>query len=152
MVHGTGGYRRFGILMLLIVSLSWGTTAAAADGRCRVFRDAGDGGPWVVNFEFDSAVVAPADKERLAKLATQAKSLFVPRICVTGQADKQGNVDYNKKLSMRRAEAVALALSEGGYPSDQILVMGIGEAFGDMLKKLVSGEDRRVKVMFSAGE
>ncbi len=152
MAQSTSGYRRFGIPALLIMSLAWATTAAAADGRCRVFRDIGDAGPWVVYFEFDSAVVKPADKEKMAKLAAQAKALFVPRICVTGQADKQGNVDYNKKLSMRRAEAVATALSDGGYPAEQIHVVGIGEAFGGKLKKLVSGEDRRVKVMFAAAE
>ncbi len=137
------------------ISSIWNSGAAdyeprlGDDGRC---RDSGDAGPWVVYFEFDSAVVKPADKEKMAKLAAQAKAVFVPRICVTGQADKQGNVDYNKKLSMRRAEAVATALSDGGYPAEQILVVGIGEAFGGKLKKLVSGEDRRVKVMFAAAE
>ena len=115
MAQNTSGYRRFGILALLIMSLAWATTAAAADGRCRVFRDTGDAGPWVVYFEFDSAVVKPADKEKLAKLAAQAKAIFVPRICVTGQADKQGNVDYNKKLSMRRAEAAANPLVDNSF-------------------------------------
>ena len=151
MAQSTGGYLRFGVLALLVLTLAWSTTAAAAGG-CRISRDVSDAGPWVVYFDFDSAVVKPADQAKLAKLAAQAKALFVPRICVTGQADKQGNVDYNKKLSMRRAEAVATALSDGGYPAEQIHVVGIGEAFGGMLKKLVSGEDRRVKVMFAAAE
>ena len=124
MAQSTGGYRRFGILALLIMTFAWSTTAAAG---CRIFRGASDAGPWVVYFEFDSAVVKPADKEKLAKLAAQAKALFVPRICVNGQADKQGNVDYNKKLSMRRAEAVATALSDAGYPTEQILVSGTND-------------------------
>ena len=150
MVRNSGGYIRFGVLALLIMTFAWATTATAAG--CRISRDVSDAGPWVVYFDFDSAVVKPADNEKLAKLAAQAKALFVPRICVSGQADKQGNVDYNKKLSMRRAQAVATALSDGGYPADQILVIGVGEAFGGKLKKLVSGEDRRVQVMFAIAD
>jgi len=46
---------------------------------------------------------------------------------VTGYADPRYSAAYNKTLSERRARAVAGAISEGGFSSARITVVGAGK-------------------------
>jgi len=49
---------------------------------------------------------------------------------IEGHTDAVGNAGYNLLLSDRRAESVALALSEYfGVPTENMIVQGYGEAF-----------------------
>jgi outer membrane protein OmpA-like peptidoglycan-associated protein len=49
------------------------------------------------------------------------------RIQVTGFADRSGSPGYNQRLSERRANAVAAALSKLGVPRNDMMVSGRGE-------------------------
>ena len=82
-----------------------------------------------VHFEFDSARLTGADKERLNTIATRLKQEAASaRLSVTGHTDSVGSDSYNQKLSERRAHSVTDYLVESGVPrSSFISVVGAGE-------------------------
>lgn len=73
-------------------------------------------------FKSGSSSLSPAETRRLQQLgACLGRTAWVR---VTGYADPRYSAAYNKTLSERRARAVAGAISEGGFSSARITVVG----------------------------
>ncbi|MBA4143833.1 MAG: OmpA family protein [Nitrosospira sp.] len=80
-------------------------------------------------FDFDRAVLKSEGKQSLDELVSKLEGVNYDTIVVIGYADRIGSEDYNKKLSMRRAEAVKTYLvKEKGISPDNIFTDGKGEA------------------------
>ena len=107
------------------------TRQAAADGRNLRTAAAGScprslkqlSAP--IFFKSGSSSLSPAETRRLQQLgACLGRTAWVR---VTGYADPRYSAAYNKTLSERRARAVAGAISEGGFSSARITVVGAGK-------------------------
>jgi outer membrane protein OmpA-like peptidoglycan-associated protein len=83
---------------------------------------------YLVFFDWNSAQVTPEGANIIREAATNAKTLNVTRLEVTGHADRSGSPAYNQKLSLRRAQAVKNALVQLGVPDNEISVVGKGES------------------------
>jgi outer membrane protein OmpA-like peptidoglycan-associated protein len=83
-----------------------------------------------VNFQFDSAKLTAADKDKLNTIATRLKQEAASaRLTVTGHTDSVGSDAYNQKLSDKRAHSVVEYLIESGVPrSSFVSVTGAGES------------------------
>ncbi len=80
-------------------------------------------------FDFDSATLKSEGELALDSFADKLASLSYDLIIVSGYADRIGNEDYNKKLSIRRAESVKEYLvSNKGIDPDRVFTDGKGEA------------------------
>ena len=130
-----------------------GRVAAAAD----CVRPTGIKGttPHVIDFDTGSAEISAKEQEWLKSSAARYEKHPSVQICVVGQADKTGDPEFNKKLALQRAEAVASFLKENGLADKTYQILGRGEAFGDtgdsLFGKIIGGErqsDRRVEVIF----
>jgi len=107
----------------------------------------------IINFAFDSTKIDEKDKNTLKAAAERYKSNPNMQICVLGQADRTGNADYNKKLALERAEAVAAYLKESGLAGKKFHVVSRGAVFKkDSFLGKILGEDvaadRRVEISF----
>src|SRR5215203_268271 len=67
-----------------------------------------------IYFKTCSAVIAPADKQRLTALAAKAAGINGYVISVLGFADPTGNAAANQRLSNRRAQAVINYVKQSG--------------------------------------
>ena len=76
-------------------------------------------------FKSGSSSLSPAETRRLQQLGSCLGRTAWVR--VTGYADPRYSAAYNKTLSERRARAVAGAISEGGFSSARITVVGAGK-------------------------
>jgi OOP family OmpA-OmpF porin len=80
-------------------------------------------------FDFDKANLKPEGKQTLDDLVSKLEGVNYDTIVAVGYADRLGSDSYNRKLSMRRAEAVkAYLVSEKGIPADRIFIDGKGES------------------------
>ncbi len=84
--------------------------------------------PTPLVFQFDSDVVSADAHDNLVRIARELRSLGIQQVLVRGHTDTIGTNDYNMALSKRRADAVARALGEGGYPPDGIDAKGMGSS------------------------
>lgn len=84
-----------------------------------------------IHFDFDSAVVRDSDYAVLGQIAQVIKQVYpTALVTIEGFADPAGSVDYNLRLSRRRAEAVRqVMVSRFGLPSEQFKTVGYGEQF-----------------------
>jgi outer membrane protein OmpA-like peptidoglycan-associated protein len=82
-----------------------------------------------VPFELDSAVLQPQAVAQLEQLlaALTGSALRDFRFRVAGHTDARGDAGYNRKLSMRRAEAVRRFLVEHGLDGSRLECVGLGE-------------------------
>ena len=108
----------------------------------------------IVYFGFDSAKVSQDAEASLKKIAARLKGHPALEVCSLGQADKSGAADYNEKLALRRAAAVADVLKANGLQGATYQIKSRGESFSDkgVLTKLFGDgvnfeNDRRVEVM-----
>ena len=85
-----------------------------------------------VQFNWDSAVIR---NDQMVILNEAAKTLLVLlppqqqkgyKIKVEGHASSEGQVEYNNKLSQRRADAVVAYLVSLGVPAENITATGFG--------------------------
>jgi len=91
--------------------------------------------PAVVNisstelFEFDKATLATQARAKLeAEVIAKLKDLAAIRyINVNGHADRLGGVQYNQRLSERRAEAVRAYLVSRGVDANKVETFGFGK-------------------------
>ena len=108
-------------------------------------------------FDFDKAVLKPAGKEALDKIAAEAKGINLEVITAVGHTDRIGSKAYNQKLSERRAAAVKTYLVSKGIPANRIYTEGKGltqpvtkpgDCKGPKSKKVIEclQPDRRVDV------
>jgi len=83
-----------------------------------------------VHFEFNSARLTAADKEKLNVIATRLKKDAAnAQLKVTGYTDSVGKEAYNLKLSKERAHSVVEYLISSGIPRSQFVsVAGAGES------------------------
>lgn len=79
-------------------------------------------------FDFDSAQLKPAGIQALDEFAKGIEGVQYDLITATGHADRIGNSDYNKRLSVRRAESVKNHLVSKGIDASRIYADGVGEA------------------------
>ncbi len=80
------------------------------------------------NFDFDRAVVRPADFEQLDQAAATLKKWGDVNVEVAGHTDSIGSEAYNMGLSLRRANAVRSYLIGKGVGGDRLSVKGYGES------------------------
>ena len=104
-----------------------------------------------INFETGSAAIRPQEAQALAALGNAMKRVIAdnPRevFLIEGHTDATGGWGYNLALSDRRAESVALALTEYfDVPPENMVLLGYGES--DLAVKTQTSEraNRRAAV------
>jgi outer membrane protein OmpA-like peptidoglycan-associated protein len=81
---------------------------------------------WVY-FDFDRADIGATGRTTIEAVAAEARRDASLRIRVVGKADRAGAVDYNQRLSERRANNVRQLLTQLGVSPNQIEAVGVGE-------------------------
>lgn len=82
-----------------------------------------------IEFDFDKADIRPEYHDKIAEAAAFIKRYPKTQILVAGHTDSTGDADYNKALSMKRAEALEAYLVEKfGINDDQLFPRGYGES------------------------
>ena len=94
-------------------------------------RQAGDSGQSVslnIPFEHNSSALMPQASLQLKELelALTSTSLGKDRFEVAGHTDAKGSAQYNKQLSLRRAEAVKRFLVAKGMDAGRLTTVGYG--------------------------
>jgi OOP family OmpA-OmpF porin len=84
-------------------------------------------------FDFDKSTLKPEGIQKLDGLVQKLKDVTVEVIIVVGFTDSVGSLDYNKKLSLRRAEAVKAYLTKNGIEASRVYTEGkaFAEPVGD---------------------
>ncbi len=110
-------------------------------------------------FDFDKAILKSEGKQSLDNLMAKLGNVKYDVIVAVGYTDRIGNEDYNKRLSVRRANAVkSYLVANKGVDASNVFVDGKGEANpvtgttcigkGMSTKKLIAclQPDRRVEI------
>jgi OmpA-OmpF porin, OOP family len=79
-------------------------------------------------FDFDKSVIKPEGMRKLDELVATLKGAQYDAIAATGHTDRLGSVDYNQRLSHRRAEAVRTYLAGKGLDGARISAVGKGKS------------------------
>jgi OmpA-OmpF porin, OOP family len=105
---------------------------------------------FLVFFDWDRATITAEGMGIVQQAAEAYRSGAPVRLQVTGYADRSGSPGYNQRLSERRANAVAAALSKLGVPRNDMMVSGRGE--NDNRVPTADGvrepQNRRVEIVF----
>ena len=101
-----------------------------------------------VFFDFDKSVLKPEGKAKLDELVTKLKGIALEVIIAIGHTDSIGTVEYNLKLSVRRAEAVKAYLVSKGIEPNRIYTEGKGKAQPIADNRTAEGraKNRRVEI------
>jgi OmpA-OmpF porin, OOP family len=75
-------------------------------------------------FDFDKSVIKPEGAAKLNDLTSKLKAVTVEVIIVIGHTDNIGSLAYNKKLSLKRAEAVKAYLVKNGVEASRVYTEG----------------------------
>jgi outer membrane protein OmpA-like peptidoglycan-associated protein len=75
----------------------------------------------------NSDELTPESKAEIPKLFSEIAGRADAEVVVVGHTDRQGALEYNDALSLRRAERVRGDLVQRGIPRDTIVVAGRGE-------------------------
>lgn len=78
-------------------------------------------------YDFDSDVVKPQARSNLQSLAQSLDKYPGSDLLILGHTDSVGTADYNKRLSVRRADAAAEYLISQGVARSRIATGGLGE-------------------------
>ncbi|QIH33638.1 OmpA family protein [Sphingobacterium sp. DR205] len=82
-----------------------------------------------LNFETRTAKVLPESQVQLSNLAEILKAFPAANVKIGGYTDKTGNEDFNKKLSLDRANAVKDYLDKAGLSKQIVGAEGYGSQF-----------------------
>ena len=104
-----------------------------------------------VTFASGSAAIDPSQAEELTNLGLAISSIVVEDpsqvFLIEGHTDAVGDAAYNLALSDRRAETVALAMTEYfGVPPENLITQGYGESFLKVQTQTDERANRRASV------
>ena len=101
-----------------------------------------------VFFDFDKSVLKPEGKAKLDELVAKLKGIALEVIIAIGHTDSIGSVEYNLKLSVRRAEAVKAYLVSKGIEPNRIYTEGKGKSQPIADNRTAEGraKNRRVEI------
>jgi outer membrane protein OmpA-like peptidoglycan-associated protein len=104
-----------------------------------------------VLFDSGKYTLRPAAREKLAKLAGIVLGHPGLRLAAEGHTDSTGSTEFNQKLSVKRAEAVAEYLSSQGVPRDSLNSSGFGDTNPIASNDTAAGrqKNRRVELIVS---
>jgi OOP family OmpA-OmpF porin len=104
-------------------------------------------------FDFNKATLKPEGKEKIKAYREQARAEMshADKVKITGYTDNVGSSDYNKKLSVKRAEAVRDYLVSLGADANKMEIAGEGMAnpIADNATAAGRAKNRRVEVEMS---
>jgi outer membrane protein OmpA-like peptidoglycan-associated protein len=105
-------------------------------------------------FDFDSAALRTDAQRDLQDLARSLQNYPNVDALVVGHTDSTGPEDYNQRLSERRAESVAVYLSQRGVTTGRMRISGMGERQPIASNATAEGrqQNRRVEVALYANE
>ncbi len=105
-----------------------------------------------VLFALNKATLRSGDMKRINNLAEFMKSYPKRNVMIEGYTDSTGSVQFNEKLSRRRADAVRDALVHEGISPQRIITKGYGSEYPVASNKTAAGrqENRRVEVVISS--
>jgi outer membrane protein OmpA-like peptidoglycan-associated protein len=105
-------------------------------------------------YDFDSDVVKPAARSNLQSLAQSLDKYPGSDLLILGHTDSVGTDEYNKQLSVRRADAAAEYLVSRGVDRDRIATGGLGEEEPVAPNETAGGRsrNRRVEVAIYASK
>lgn len=83
--------------------------------------------PYSVRFAINSYKINNDGKKIIKEVAAVMKQDTTIRYMVYGFCDKTGSMEFNKKLSMKRAEAVTNLLMKYGVKKEQLIIDGFGD-------------------------
>jgi len=101
-----------------------------------------------VLFAFDSAKLNAQAQEPLDKLASFLHAHTADRVQVNGYTDSTGSQAYNQRLSERRAQSVADAMTARGIDRSRMTIEGHGEADPVASNSTASGRQQNRRVEF----
>ncbi len=105
-------------------------TARAGALKALGFEKTDDG--YVLNlpgpllFDTGSDVLSASAKTVLATLASDLRALEIKKLRLFGHTDNVGTAEFNRNLSGKRAEAVAVEMATQGFASDALERRGFG--------------------------
>jgi outer membrane protein OmpA-like peptidoglycan-associated protein len=101
-----------------------------------------------IPFEINSSTLKPQAVAQLEQLESALKkdSLSNYRFEVAGHTDASGAAEYNRQLSLRRAESVKRFLVDRGIERDRLETVGHGEEELLMPDKPLHPDNRRVEI------
>ena len=105
---------------------------------------------YLVFFDWDRYNITPAGYAVIHQAAEHWHAGAPVRIEVTGYTDLSGSAGYNVRLSLRRANAVAVALRRMGVPRSDMAIHGLGESNPRVptAQGVREPQNRRVEIVF----
>lgn len=105
-------------------------------------------------FKIDESGLIPAQLDRIRGLSGTLVQVGIRGARVEGHTDSTGTAEYNRQLSLRRAEAVKQALVEGGMETAAVRTVGLGKANPIESNRTAAGrqENRRVAIIVTAAD
>lgn len=113
-------------------------TSVWSEPQVRALRELGfapiDGDEWSLNlaasvlFDFDSDQVRQLQRQQLERIGRTLAQVGIQGLRVEGHSDNVGDADYNRRLSLRRAGAVAQLLAAAGLSREHLPIQGHGSA------------------------
>ena len=82
--------------------------------------------PGPLLFDTGSDVLSAGAKTVLAKLAADLRTLDIKKLRLFGHTDNVGSAEFNRGLSAKRAEAVAVEMVVQGFANDSLERRGFG--------------------------
>ena len=79
-----------------------------------------------IHFEYDSAVVKPAEHSKVTAVADYLKSNPSNAVKVEGHCDERGTDEYNRSLGERRAQAIREELVKAGVDAGRVDTVSFG--------------------------
>lgn len=105
--------------------------------------------PDKVLFGFDEDTITAERQCTVIRVGRALSQAGIDHVRVDGHTDDVGTVDYNQRLSVHRAEAVARVLGMAGFARDHVEVRGWGKTrpVSDNATPAGRAENRRVSII-----
>jgi len=127
-------------------------TAISPSELCVRAFDTFDAGS--INFEESSNTFRSSAYPRLERVIALAGSCPFAQIQVTGHSDSSGDEDWNKALSLKRAQAVSDFVVSRGISRDRLQVTGAGSSapIADNATRYGRSLNRRIEIHWAEKE